>query len=288
MRANYHTHTSFCDGEASPSDMARAARAGGFDILGFSGHAPFPAGMPWAVQPEDLEAYAAEVRRLAAAWSPGGPEALAAGPMEILLGLEIDWFPPELRPSDGSFDALGLDFIIGSTHLVEFEGVKAFSVDGPVEDFAEGIRAAGGSPRVYREYYRRLAQMIVDGGFDILGHFDLVKKNNSGGRFFDEESPDYLGSALEAAGLLRGRDIVVEINTGAMARKKRGDPYPSLAILRELKAMGVRITLSADAHAPGHLAAHREEARALARAAGYRSLAVLSKGSWSECGIEEG
>ncbi len=273
MRANYHTHTTFCDGEQSPADMAQAARAAGFDALGFSSHAPFPAGMPWGVQPEALEAYAAEIRRLQKVW---------AGTMDIHLGMEIDWFPPEIRPADGSFDALGLDYTIGSVHLVGFEGVKAFTVDGPSADLEAGIAAAGGARRVYREYYRRLGELILDGGFDILGHFDLVKKNNAGNRLFDEESRDYLDAALEAVALLKDRDLVVEINTGAMARGKRDEPYPSLALLQEMRAQGVRITLSADAHCAAHLGARREAARALAEAAGYSSIAVLREGRWTE------
>lgn len=282
MRANYHTHTKFCDGEQSPADMAKAARAAGFDSLGFSGHAPFPAGMAWGIKPEDLGAYATEIRRLKKAWAPGGEEALEAGSMDIHLGLEIDWFPPEIRPADGSFSALDLDYTIGSVHLVGFEGVKAFPVDGPSADLEAGIAAAGGARRVYREYYRRLGELILDGGFDILGHFDLVRKNNAGNRLFDEESRDYLDAALEIAALLKGRDLVVEINTGAMARGRRDDPYPALALLREMRSLGVRITLSADAHAPAHLGAHREAAQALAEAAGYSSLAVLREGRWTE------
>ena len=33
-----HTHTSFCDGTASPEEMAEAALRLGLDCLGFSGH----------------------------------------------------------------------------------------------------------------------------------------------------------------------------------------------------------------------------------------------------------
>lgn len=278
MRANYHTHTDFCDGEASAAQMARAAAELGYDALGFSGHAPFPTWMTGAVQPESLVAYAQELRRLKEVW---------AGRMDVHLGLEVDWYPPEIRPGDGSFSSLGLEYIIGSTHFVEFDGIPAFSVDGPTEALEAGIAAAGGARRVYREYYRRLGDMIEDGGFDILGHFDLVRKNNASNRLFDEESRDYLDAAFEAAHRVKGRNIIVEINTGAMARGRRAEPYPSLALLREFRALGARITLDADAHAPAHLGpALRWAAKTLAEAAGYRSVAVLKEGLWVDADLE--
>ena len=72
-----------------------------------------------------------------------------------------------------------------------------------------------------------------------------------------------------------------------MSRGKVKSPYPSLPILRELKSVGARITFSADAHAPEHLGLNLDAARDLAREAGYDSIAVLSRGKWTEVGIEE-
>ncbi len=73
-----------------------------------------------------------------------------------------------------------------------------------------------------------------------------------------------------------------------MSRGKVKTPYPSLAHpQRTDERSGRRITFSADAHAPEHLGANLDAARDLARAAGYDSIAVLSKGSWTEIGIDE-
>ncbi|MDP3180004.1 MAG: histidinol-phosphatase, partial [Spirochaetaceae bacterium] len=146
----------------------------------------------------------------------------------------------------------------------------------------------GGDARaVWRAYYRALSEMISAGGFDILGHFDLVRKNNKGGLYFDEEDPLYLSAAIGAARLLKGRDVVVEVNVGGMARGKTSTPYPSLPIMKELHSLGVSITFSADAHAVAHLGACLDAARELAAAAGYASVAVLSGGSWREVGLAD-
>ncbi|HOX48013.1 MAG TPA: histidinol-phosphatase, partial [Spirochaetales bacterium] len=110
---------------------------------------------------------------------------------------------------------------------------------------------------------------------------------NPGGRLFDEEDPAYLAAAFEAAGLLEGKGIVAELNLGGLARGKTKEPYPSLPILRELKRLRVPITFCADAHDTRHVGVHLDAARELARAAGYESVAVLTKGSWIEVGIDE-
>ena len=149
----------------------------------------------------------------------------------------------------------------------------------------------GGARRVWMAYYEELCELIEAGGFDILGHFDVVTKNNRGGRHFDTGEGAYRAAALEAAGLLGGRGIVAEVNYGGMSRGKTDAPYPAPFILRRLRELGVPITLSADAHAPEHLGpacdAHREAAREAARAAGYRAAVVLREGRWTEIGLDE-
>jgi len=281
MRANYHTHCDYCDGQASTAAMAAAARGAGLDILGFSSHAPLGRSIyDGNMKLERLGAYVAEIRALAAEWETRG--------LEVLLGLEVDWLRGAMAPRDELFAGLGLDFTIGSVHLVDL-GQGPFAVDDARERFdARLAQDAGGDARlVWKAYYEELSALIEAGGFDILGHFDLVRKNNAGGRCFDEDDPAYLRAAFDAAGLLAGTGIVAEINYGAMSRSNAKSPYPSLGILKELRRLGVPIALSADAHAPGQIVAHREAARELARAAGYKSVAVLSKGKWFDEGLDE-
>lgn len=290
MRANYHTHCDFCDGRASAAAMASRAAEAGYRILGFSSHAPLPHRTEWALPPERLQEYAAEIRRLKTAWAPGGEESRRAGrELEILLGLEIDWLPGLRAPGDGAFDSLALDYKLGSTHYVRIGEEEPWTVDCGEASFAERVAAAAGgkAAKVWKAYYAALGDLIDAGGFDILGHFDLVKKNNTGGRYFDEEDPAYLAAAFEAVDRLRGKDVVVEINVGGMARGKTREPYPSLPILREIRKAGARITLCADAHDTAHLGVHLEAGKELARAAGYESFAVLTGGRWIEVGLEE-
>ncbi len=288
MRANYHTHCDYCDGRASAAEMAAAAAAAGYSILGFSSHCPLPFPSEGNMELSRMGDYRDEIRSLGREWQDRG--------LEILYGLEIDYVEGQCSPRDELFAKAGLDLSIGSVHYIELPGSGRFAVDYDGERVAEWLsRYSGGGDagRAFHEaYYRNLSRLIEQGGFDILGHFDLVRKNNGSGpdgrgRWFDENSSGYLGAAFEAARLLKGKDIVAEINVGGMSRGKVRSPYPSLPILKELRSLGVRITFSADAHAPSHLGAHLEDARELARAAGYRSVAVLTGGTWIEAGIDE-
>lgn len=288
MRTNYHTHCEFCDGRATAAEMAEAAAAKGYSVLGFSSHCPLPFPSEGNMELARLGEYAAEIRRLGREWKSRG--------LEVLLGMEIDWVPRFRSPRDEVFRGAALDYTIGSVHYVDLPGPGRFAVDYGEEEVAAWLSAYEGDDpghAFYADYYRMLGQLVEDGGFDILGHFDLVKKTNGGdgrdggGRWFDESSRGYRDAALGVARLLRGKDIVVEVNVGGMSRGKVKSPYPSLDILRELRQGGVRITFSADAHAPEHLGANLDAARAVARGAGYDSVAVLSNGAWSEVGIEE-
>jgi histidinol-phosphatase (PHP family) len=287
VRTNYHTHSEFCDGRATAAQMAEAAAAKGYRVLGFSSHCPLPFYDSGNMQLSRLGDYKAEVRRLGREWEGRG--------LEVLLGLEIDWIPGLCSPRDAVFAGAGLDYSLGAVHFVELPGAGRFAVDFGFEEvaaFIEAIPSAAKGRAFYEEYYRMLGQLIECGGFDILAHFDLVKKNNGAGpsgegRWFDEDSDGYLDAALGAARLLKGKGIVAEINVGGMSRGKVKSPYPSLPILRELRACGVPITFSADAHSPEHLGANLDPAREVAKAAGYDSVAILSKGSWTEVGIKE-
>jgi histidinol-phosphatase (PHP family) len=287
VRTNYHTHCDYCDGRASAAVMAEAAAAAGYSVLGFSSHGPLPFPSEGNIGLSRLGEYRDEIRALGRAWEGRG--------LEILLGLEVDYVRGLCSPRDEFFAAFGFDYLLGSAHYIDLPGSGRFAVDYCEEDFLERItRYPGADPgrAVYVAYYRELSALIEEGGFDILGHFDLVRKNNDAGadgigRWFDEGSRGYLDAALGAARLLEGKDIVAEVNVGGISRGKVKSPYPSLPILKELRAAGVRITFSADAHAPEHFGANLDAARELSRAAGYDSVAVLTKGKWIEVGIDE-
>jgi histidinol-phosphatase (PHP family) len=279
MRFSYHTHTEFCDGKATAEAMAKAAFLSGYSILGFSSHAPLPFDTEWTMKRKDLSRYAESIQKERSRWEPQG--------MSILTGLEIDYIEGRCSP-DASFAPLIPDYRIGSVHYVTGLGDEIFAVDEGAEDFEAHLsKATGGDGEpLWKDYYLRVAHMIEAGGFDILGHFDLVKKNNAHGKWFDEESKAYREAAFEAATLAGEKECIAEINTGGIARGKIDAPYPSIAILRRMRESGVRITLGDDAHAPEHLGTYQARALEAAKASGYRSLWYLDgERIWKEISL---
>jgi histidinol-phosphatase (PHP family) len=120
-------------------------------------------------------------------------------------------------------------------------------------------------------YWDAVMEMIALGGFDILGHLDLVRKNNQQGRWFDTDNADYLRRIEEIASAVSSAGIVVEANTGGINRGYVTDTYPSLSVLRLLCQYKIPVMISADAHRACDLDGHYPQARQLLLDAGYNS-----------------
>jgi histidinol-phosphatase (PHP family) len=95
-------------------------------------------------------------------------------------------------------------------------------------------------------YYDAMVEMIKLGGFDILGHADLIKKNCHDKNYWHEEIETC--RQREIARACADAKITVEINTGGINRGKISDTYPSLSFLRLFREYNVPVTITADAH----------------------------------------
>jgi len=262
-----HTHSTFCDGKNTMAEMAAAACAAGVKHYGFSGHihTPCPAEVGVCME-ADMTAYRAEALRLREEY---------AGLMEILLGVEWD-LCSDLSVPDWA------DYWIGSVHNLHC-GDAYYCVDWKAEELERCREAFGGDMQaVFGAYYDAVAQVAAMKP-TILGHIDLITKLNDGNCFFDEASPRYKAAALAALHAVDPKEILLEINTGAMARGYRKEPYPALFLLKEWRTMGGKVILTADAHtAEGILFGYRE-ATELAKAAGFKKSTVLTLNGPVEC-----
>lgn len=260
MTQNLHTHTTFCDGKNTPEEMVQGAISLGLNSLGFSGHAPMsgPNG-DWTMK--DVPGYRAEVFRLREKYD---------GEVEIFLGLEQDFYSP---PQSDSWD-----YVIGSVHQVQ-KGGAWLSVDASSEEFVRAAREHyGGDFYAFAEdYYRLVGDVAERTGCQIVGHFDLITKFNEGDGIFDTGHPRYVSAALEALDRLAERDVIFEINTGAMSRGYRSAPYPAPALLRAMRERNLPICITSDAHSADTLLHAFAQAEELAWACGYREKMVLTR-----------
>jgi histidinol-phosphatase (PHP family) len=270
--SNYHTHSLYCDGKASLEEMADAAEASGISSLGFSAHGPVPLESAWNIDEKDMGAYTAAVRALAES---------RLGRMDILLGYEIDWIRGLCGPNSEFWSAVEKDYSIGSVHYLRGPDGALSTVDDQASVLESFIATSysGDQKGLVLDYWREVKAMIDAGGFDILGHFDLVKKNNAACGLFQEEAPWYRDAAMECVAAAAASGIVAEINTGGIARGKIDDCYPAHWLLEEMRTRGIRFTVCADAHHPAHYASMRRGYDAL-RKAGFRECWYLSGGEW--------
>jgi histidinol-phosphatase (PHP family) len=262
-----HTHTLFCDGHDDVETCCRGAWEKGLVSLGFSAHSPITkkTGIVsgWNLPDGRLEEYLDAVRDARRRWQ---------GKLRVYLGLEADYIGGLTGPAD--YRGLGLDYLIGSVHYIIPPRSAPFTVDGSREELDRGLREGfGGSGEALMHcYWDQAAAMIRAGGFDILGHADLIKKNNgpSGGAFFDPRDPGYLRRMTEIAALTgEAAGMVVEVNTGGLNRRKVTETYPSPAMLRLFRLNNVPALISADAHRAQDLDGHYGEALETMRQAGY-------------------
>jgi histidinol-phosphatase (PHP family) len=276
---NFHTHTRHCDGKGEAREFAEAALRKGMPRLGFSGHnvVPFPAA--WTMPAGNLESYLHDVRQV---------KGLYGGRLEVFLGMEADYLPGVTTPADPRIRDLGLEYVIGSVHFIAAaDGLNDWTVDGTAEEFERGLSACfgGNAQRLVERYYQRVGEMAAAARPDIIGHFDIVKKNNRESRWFSEEAAWYRSAVRGALEAVAASDSILEVNTGGVVRNTSGVLYPSPWILREVLRLGVPVMVTADAHHPDHLDGHFTETVRLLRELGFRVQRQLTSRGWVDQGL---
>ena len=255
-----HTHTVFCDGEDDIETMCSAAYAKGLAAIGFSSHAPLEkTGLKtwWNMKEARMGEYIAGINAARRRWE---------GKLAVYLGLEVDCIKGVRSAMDSDIRSLNLDYIIGSVHFLappymahgepSLDG--AFTVDGPETELEKGITEGYGAcgETMMHAYWDAAAHMIAIGGIDIVGHLDLVKKNNTANRWFDTESDAYTRRTAEIVRAIAQSGLVVEVNTGGVTRGYFNETCPSPKMLRLLRQHDVPVIITADAHRADNLDSH--------------------------------
>ncbi|MBE6545907.1 MAG: histidinol-phosphatase HisJ family protein [Ruminococcaceae bacterium] len=271
-RCNLHTHTTFCDGKSTATEMVVSAIQLGCTTLGFSGHAPASelAGQElWCMDPNTLQAYWNEIGRLKQAYRDS---------IEILCGVEMDYYsdPLPVKP----------EYIIGSVHQIKKNGME-FAIDLAPEELSRGIQLLfdGDVWSFVKRYYEMVSEIVSKTKCDIVGHFDLLTKYNEYSRYLDESDPRYISLAYEALDSLLEQDTLIEINTGAISRGWKKAPYPAPFILKRIAQKNGRVILNSDAHHAQALLCHFAESVELARTCGIRELWVVQNGQFAPISI---
>lgn len=174
LKSSVHVHSKLCDGKNTLDEIAVTAWRNGLQTLGFSGHSHTPCDLEYCMTQSRTALYKAQVAKLKERY---------AGKLDILCGLEWDLFSDD--------DPTQYDYWIGSTHYVKGPKTgKYYEIDWREEDLRACIDDDfdGDGLAVAEAYFANVAK-VAEKKPTILGHFDLIKKINGDGKFFDENDP---------------------------------------------------------------------------------------------------
>jgi histidinol-phosphatase (PHP family) len=257
-----HVHTTYCDGLSSVEEMILSALDHGFESLGFSGHACQNFDKRYSMTAAAERAYIREVTAMRRKY---------AGRITIWLGMERDqWSYAQREP---------YDYVIGSVHYLR-DGQAYVTVDGDpaaLDDYChrrfdgDGIALAG-------EYYRAISEYVCQYKPEIIGHLDVIRKNNTGSKYFNTLSPVYREIVQKALEAMASSKAVMEVNTGGMARGGLDTPYPELFALRQWHKLGGEVILASDCHKADDIAFGYEKGLSVIREAGYDHALALGRG----------
>ena len=251
-----HTHSLFDDGKSSLEEMVLSAIRHDLGAMGFSGHSPMPDPQGWTVQLEDLPRYRAEIMGLKEKYRDQIP---------LYYGIELDLV------SNIPIDEY--EYVIGSVHHIPWDGGWV-SVDDSVAVTRNNVQNLfrGDSDAYAVEYYKQVERIADYPQVKICEHFDQLTKFNEIEPLVNTDTIVYQRAADRAMEAVAAAGKVFEINTGAISRGYRITPYPPLHMLKQMRRMGAKITITADAHHADAIACGYDDALERAKYAGFREI----------------
>lgn len=230
---DFHTHHDRCGhARGTIRDYVEAAIANGLDMIGISDHSPHFYSEEEQLYPgitmakSEFKHYVDEVLQLKEEYKDR---------IEILLGVESDFFPEHIEVYREQYKKYPFDYIIGSVHFVD--GVNIFKKgrwDGLTDE--QKIKTK-------ETYYELIQQSAKSGLFQILGHIDAMKG------FYPEFSAIQTDAIEHTLKIAAEHDLAIEINTSGKT-KDCGGWYPADDILERALHYGVDVTFGSDAHVP--------------------------------------
>jgi histidinol-phosphatase (PHP family) len=258
---NYHFHDELSADGTAPLALHCAAADGSVRSICVTNHAEtLDGGREWRADPDEMiERFgrSAESVRAAAARYPD---------LQIRLGVELEYRREWRAPFERLLSEIPFDLVLGSVHIVD------------------GLNISGGRdidryflPRsqrqAYEAYFREVDEMVDWGAFDVVAHFDLIKRY--GHRHYGSFAPQSYRSCIEPilAKMARKR-IGIEINTSGVSQAP-GVPFPEAEILEWAHQVGVEnLTIGSDSHSPDRFTQGLEAGARLALDAGWKEFTL--------------
>lgn len=174
--------------------------------------------------------------------------------IDICVGLEIDFQPEFIDLYHRITQSHAFDVIGSSIHTIE--GIDVVS---PNTDWAAGRLDVD---TIYIKYLQQLDQMVEHTYFDVVCHFDLIKK------YGQIAGPMHLETMKRILSKISDNGLAVELNTSGWEHPI-AEPYPAPDLVSDCRRKNIRMTLSSDAHAPEQVGRRFEQAIGVLTDAGY-------------------
>lgn len=272
FRQNLHTHSTYCDGNDSLRDIIEAAIKAGLESIGFSAHSY--TGLSFdesAIKRDSIRSYISELDTLKAEYRDR---------IRIYTGFEYD--SRAIDEAEDQYDKSSIDYSIGSVHILHYSG-HYFIADYSKKALSDAIDFFGSERNMVLNFFEEVVRFAYMSDYDIVGHFDLIEKFSEQGGISFSEKPWYRKMATEAIDAVASRGKIFEVNTGAMARGYRTQPYPADFLLHHLKDSGAHITISSDCHNRNNITYGFEMAENLLRRIGFTELYELTDNGFIPC-----
>jgi histidinol-phosphatase (PHP family) len=186
------------------------------------------------------------------------------GQFKLLKGVEIDYQPCFDAEVRAFLAQHAFDFVIGSVHYANGLFIADALLDASDPDTA------------CRCYFDAVRETADSGLFDVIGHLDLLKRHaiSRWGTFDLHRYADEVEAVLRAA-VETGTGL--EINTSGL-RQTPAETFPGLKTLCRYRELGGQVlTLGSDAHCVANLGKNISDGLALARAAGFKAIAIFAQ-----------
>lgn len=263
----------YCDHASSPlRDMLDRAVELGMTVFGMSEHCPREEDryrydtereMGWDVArlQANFETYAEESRKLVGEY---------ADRIMLLRGFEIEMVPPEgyAERMRHFREVHAFDYMVGSVHHLDHT-----LFDGGPDLFLQSLEEHGGDLEAMAvHYYDRVREMVETLRPEIVGHFDLIRKDAE--KHGTVDTPKAHEAALETLEVVKECGGILDCNTAGL-RKGLGTPYPRPWFVEQALRMGIPFCFGDDSHCVDHIGAGILEARQYLLANGVNTITRL-------------
>lgn len=252
---DYHVHTSLCDHAQGTMEayIQRAVDLGLADICFLDHLTMRPSENSLSMAPEEIGLYFQALQRLRQRYK---------GVINVKIGLEVDFNPQKIDFVQTIVNSFAFDVVGGALHFpggLDIVSSNAARKHGRLDpDYVCSL------------YFEHLYNMLAYDYFDVICHFDLVKK-------FGYKSVCSADNDIDAViAAIKTKNLAVEINTSGYNHAPR-ETYPSLDIINRCYQHGIQITLGSDAHRPADVGQHYKKVLPLLVSAGYRHVAAFER-----------